>query len=195
MRIRSLGSRRAAERRPRGAGHSRPCRRAGAVLALGIFLAACQPDRPLEELARDDDPPAVPAASGVVDGPTPVAQVTLAPVGESRVAGQAEIVGWQTGTRIELSVWQAPPDSIFAAYVGAGSCVEPGPVVTVLEPLRIDGDGTARIRSDHEIAPHEILDGQHFLQVYRGDVQRRIPLACGDLPPRPDLDPGIAPLQ
>jgi hypothetical protein len=107
----------------------------------------------------------------------------------SGTTGTATIVEDGAATVIRASVHGAPPNDVLPVRLHTGTCAEQAAEQAALEPIRTDGTGAGTMQARVELPAHQILTGQHYLQVYVALGEPHRGIACGDLPVRPDLDP------
>lgn len=159
---------------------------AGLVLAL----AACDGNRGERGILPSDTVPVAP--------PIPEAAPSLAPprvgleeMNLSGTTGEAVVIPEAEETRVRVSVANAPPHNTLAARIQSGQCDSQGPVVTTLASVRTDAAGMGRSETLVELPAHRILDGAHYVQIHEARGEPGAAVACGDLPARPELHPGI----
>jgi len=147
-----------------------------AVLGAFLLMAACEAPEYEEELP----PPAQPTM-GVAE-----ATVTLEPVDDSGVSGQATVMHTEDELVVVLELEGLPEAGEFAAHIHAGSCAEGGPVAVPLNDVIADeeGFGTSTTALDADAIDH---DGEYFFQVHSADGP---PIACGDLEMDDSMDHG-----
>jgi hypothetical protein len=110
-------------------------------------------------------------------------------VGEPAGSGEAIVVAGPT----ELAVSGTVPNGRLPAHLRSGRCDDGGPIKTPLESLHTDRLGSARSSTLVPLPPHQVLDGQSYLEIQEGGAEPRQPLFCADLPVRPELHSGTRP--
>lgn len=142
------------------------------LLVLGLFLgvAACQAPEPEAE-------PDVQPTVEVTEMEVAEVTVSLDPVNESGVSGEATAVHGTDEVMVVLEVTGLPGAGEFAAHIHSGSCAEGGGVAAPLNPVvaTADGLGTSTTALDADALDHE---ESHFFQVHSRDGP---PIACGDV--------------
>jgi hypothetical protein len=179
--------------RPGGPRGWRKPARIAAMLVFALAAAGCPADRGTgDTIAADPEPDPTPVVED--QEADPAGQwVNLDPRPGYTLAGTAAITRWGPETRIVVSVQAAPPDAVLPVRVHTGQCEDEAAERAALEPVRTDSFGVGRSESTVPLPIHEILTGQHYLQVYEARGELHQGLACGNIPARPDLHPGIAP--
>jgi hypothetical protein len=180
--------------RQRGVGRRQPYLARLALLFAGtLVLAGCPGERGAGEAIPRDTLPAPPPVADPQPGVPAEEQVHLDPRTGSTVAGTAMITPREAETVVVVSIQAAPPNATLPVRLHTGQCEDEGAERAALDPVRTDAAGTGRTEFTVPLPAHEILTGQHYIQVYeaRGELHRG--LSCGNIPARPDLHPGIAP--
>lgn len=155
-----------------------------AVATAVIVTAACPRDREPEVapdtvvVAPPNDPGAMPHAAQTVD---------LVPVQGETVSAQAVVLPVGVQTQLTVHIRQAPPNTPITAHLMTGRCEQPGPTAADLQPVVTDaaGMGTSQIVID--IPPQAAVNGNHLVQLRRGNGRDGIPIACGQVPAHPVL--------
>jgi hypothetical protein len=159
----------------------------GLAMALALLVAAC-PGSPDAEVARDtaavaphQDPGAVPEAAQTVE---------LAPQGGETVAAEARIVPVGVQSQVTVQVRQAPPNTSLTAHVVTGTCEQAGPTAADLQPLVTDANGVGSSQIVVDLGSEVLLNGNHAVQIRRGNGRDGIVAACGAIPAHPVLHGG-----
>jgi hypothetical protein len=161
-----------------------------ALLGSALFFAAC-PDRQAatDGIARDTLPAPPPVADAAPDGAAQ--EVILAPMGGFAARGIATLTPEGAVTVMAVALQQAPPNDVLPVRLHVGRCDDEGPERAALEPIRTDTRGTGMAEARIRLPAHEIMTGQHYLMVYVAYDGPDRAVACGDLPERADLHPGL----
>jgi len=161
------------------------------ALVLAIALAGCPGDaRVGGDGARDTVPGAPPVATPQPGMPAGQ-QVVLEPREGSAARGTATITPQEAVTVITASIESAPPNDVLPVRLHSGTCADEGPVRADLNPIRTDARGAGEMQAQVELPAHEILTGQHYIHVFVALDEPHRGIACGDVPARPDLHPGL----
>jgi hypothetical protein len=151
---------------------------AGAVLVT----AACPRDREPEvapdtvAVAPHNDPGAMPEAAQTVD---------LQPVGGENISAQAVVLPVGVQTQVTVHVRQAPPNTPLTAHVMTGSCDQLGPTAADLQPVVTDAGGLGTSQIVIDMPTEIVINGNHVVQLRRGNGRDGIPVACGQIPAHP----------
>jgi hypothetical protein len=165
--------------------------RAAATLACALVLTGCPDGSGAGDAMAGDTLPAPPPVADAQPGVPPGQDVVLAAREGSGVTGAATVMPQGAVTVIAASVQNAPPNAVLPVRLHTGTCADEGVVRTDLEPIRTDARGTGTMQATVELPAHQIMTGQHYIHVFQALDEPNRGLACGDLPARPDLHPGI----
>jgi hypothetical protein len=155
-----------------------------AIVAAGLATAACPGTREPEVapdtvvVAPPNDPGAMPHAAQTVD---------LAPMAGETVSAQAVVLPVGVQTQVTVHIRQAAPNTPLTAHVMTGSCEQPGPTAADLQPVVTDAGGIGTSQIVVDIPPEAIINGNHLVQLRRGNGRDGIPIACGEIPAHPVL--------
>lgn len=149
------------------------------VLVLVLVLVGCRRngDREVTPDAVSLAPPTDPAAM-----PQAAQSAPLQPVGGGGLAGEAVVIPIGIQSQVTVHVRGGPPNEPVTAHLMTGGCAQPGPVAADLQPVITDarGDGTSQIAID--LPAETVLNGNHSVELRRGNGREGVPVACGELP-------------
>jgi hypothetical protein len=174
-------------------GMTRPIVNGTASLVVAVLLGGCPGEQPDPAILARDTPAAPPPAAAVPPDAPRAERIPLQPVDAALGSGEALIVAGPTELRIELGVSTALPNARLPAYLRSGRCDDGGPIVAPLESIDSDPLGDGGSSTIVPLAPHQLLDGQSYIEIQDGGAEPRNPIFCGDLPARPELHPDIRP--
>jgi hypothetical protein len=172
---------------------TRPIVNGMAAMVVAVLLGGCPGEQPDPAVLARDTPEAPPPVAAVPPGAPRPERISLQPVGEAAGSGEALIVAGPTELRIELGVSASLPNARLPAYLRSGRCDDGGPIVAPLESIDSDRLGDGGSSTIVPLAPHQLLDGQSYIEIQHGGAEPRNPIFCGDLPARHELHPDIRP--
>lgn len=153
------------------------------LLAFAVVACADSDGDEVEVIASEDslamEPAPMPEA-GMDQPPGGMGQTAqLAALGDSGVEGEITIADRGDQTEVMVRLTGAPADSEHMGHIHSGTCDALGGVVQPLEAIETDATGTGTMTTDVELAPAEVMNGQHVV-VYHGTGGR--PITCGAIP-------------
>lgn len=188
----------------------------GALLPLGLLLAACGGDDDLastgdenltgnEQLTvaadtstaygTDAAAPVTPVQSGDnVDGQL-TATGNLQPIAEQAPPGSVTVTEVAGGTRVLVKIDKYQPGTELAVSFATGGCQEQGSVVhTVDETIQVGTQGFATLDATTPVPTATLLNGRHSVRVHSpGSGPPQMVFACAELPASTP-NPGTAPV-
>lgn len=149
------------------------------VLILPISLACEQPSgepssgaSERDTAAQDMDAQETPSAP-----PARLIQSPLRPLNDGDVGGRVEFFREDDMLSVSLRAANLSPGE-HASHIHAGTCEEPGDVVTPLNPPTAEGQDTTGVES--EVNADELRAGEPYLVMVHGS--QGAPVACAEVP-------------
>lgn len=169
------------------------------AMALLPLAAACGGEAGEDTVVVDDgavvatDPATTttvpPVADGTVApmGTDPMTaggnMVSMQPVGNSGVTGEATFTAQGEGTMVMVTLMNAPQGP-HAGHIHQGTCDSPGQIVAPLQDVTVPtANGTGSSHSTAEVPITAVMNGQHIVAYHEqaGD-NPGAPIVCGSIP-------------
>jgi hypothetical protein len=164
--------------------------RAALWIVTLVVLSACGADE--RDPAMDPlTPLGIPEVAPAETAPAAAQVVTIREMHGSGIRGTAVLTPGDTAVRAEIVIEGTVAGASHAARIYAGSCADPGAVLSELDPILADGP---RVRVERLIAqtPLNLMSGQASLMIYpSGGMVAGPGAACGPIPRQPAAAPEV----
>lgn len=136
-----------------------------------------------DSVPGSDATPPTPGAAVDTGAAAAGGAVTLNPVGNSGISGQANLTtqGGQTQVTVQLTGMQ--PSSAHAGHVHQGTCDAIGPVVAPLQDVAADASGNGTSTSTLTLPMDSVMNGRHVISYHQAaGANPGPPASCGAIP-------------
>jgi hypothetical protein len=126
-------------------------------------------------------PPPVAADTGAAAAGQNTIVVTLRPVNNSGISGEAVITVQESQAQVVLTLRGAQGAGTHQAHVHSSTCDSPGPPVAPLEPVTTDASGTGSSTTTIQLGMNALMGGGHIVAAHQAGGNPGPMVTCGPI--------------